>query len=102
MQPPGRPCWYTQVRLNFISTIILQITPTLFKGMFYYVLGNLRPELRSTQRAIQLIACVECPVLEKYGFEKVLAPFIKDVNTLSNVRVVECIYRPSKVLFWLL
>lgn len=57
-----------------------------FEGMFYYVLGNLRPELRSTHCAIQLIACVECPVLEKYGFEKVLAPFIKDVNTLCNVR----------------
>ena len=54
-------------------------------GMFYYVLGNLRPELRSTHRAIQLIACVECPDLDKYGFEKVLDPFIKDVNTLSTV-----------------
>ena len=54
--------------------------------MFYYTLGNLRPELRSTQRSIQLIACVETPTLTKYGFSEVLAPFIKDVNTLCNVR----------------
>ena len=65
-----------------------------YVGMFYYVLGNMRPALRSTHRAIQLVACVECPVLEKYGFEMVLEPFIKDVNTLSSVRTytnVACI-----------
>lgn len=56
-----------------------------YTGMFYYVLGNLQPELRSTHRAIQLIACVECPDLKKYGFEMVLKPFIRDVNTLCNV-----------------
>ncbi len=57
-----------------------------FVGMFYYVLGNIRPELRSTTRTIQLIACVESPILSKYGFTKVLEPFVKDVNTLSLVR----------------
>ena len=56
-------------------------------GMFYYMLGNLRPELRSTQRSIQLLACVTSQNLEKYGFEAVLKPFIKDVNSLANVRV---------------
>lgn len=59
--------------------------PVLIIGMFYYVLGNIQPALRSTQRAIQLVACIESPILVKYGFEKVLAPFIKDVNTLSEV-----------------
>ena len=55
-------------------------------GLFYYVLGNIRPELRSTLKAIQLIACVTCNNLNKYGFEKILNPFIEDVNTLSEVR----------------
>ena len=54
-------------------------------GMFYYVLGNIRPQLQSTCRIVQLIACVECPTLGKYGFEKVLEPFIEDVNTLCDV-----------------
>lgn len=58
---------------------------SFLEGLFYYVLGNLRPELRSTHRVIQLIACVECPVLNKYGFERILAPFIRDVNELGQV-----------------
>lgn len=59
-------------------------------GMFYYVLGNIRPELRSTLRAIQLIAYVTCRNLNKYGFEKILNPFIEDVNTLSEVTSQKC------------
>ena len=63
-----------------------QLLIELFKGMFYYTLGNIRPELRSTQRSIQLILCVSCPILQKYGFERILQPFIEDVNTLSRVK----------------
>ena len=55
--------------------------------MFYYTLGNLRPELRSTHRAVQLIACVTSVNLEKYGFGAVLEPFIKDVNDLCRVSI---------------
>ena len=53
--------------------------------MYYYTLGNLRSELRSTQRSIQLIACVTSQLLVKYGFEAVLKPFIDDVNVLATV-----------------
>ena len=58
---------------------------THISGVFYYVLGNIRPELRSTQRAIQLIACVRSELIVKYGFQPVLAPFIEDVKTLAEV-----------------
>ncbi len=61
-----------------------------FIGMFYYILGNIRPELRSTHRVFQLIACVESPVLSEYGFKNVLHPFIEDVNVLCNVRMLTC------------
>ena len=54
-------------------------------GIFYFTLGNLRPSLRSTQRSIQLIACVTSRMLVKYGFESVLKPFIDDVNVLETV-----------------
>ena len=54
-------------------------------AIFYYVLGNLRPKLRSTLRCIQLIAAVTYPNLQEYGFEKVLQPFIADANKLSHV-----------------
>lgn len=55
--------------------------------MFYYTIGNIRPELRSTQRMTQLIACVTTPNIEKYGFEAVLRPFIDDVNILAKVYI---------------
>ena len=54
-------------------------------GLFYYTIGNLRPELRSTHRAIQLVACVTSPCLKRYGFESILKPFIEDVKTLNQV-----------------
>ncbi len=54
-------------------------------ALFYYVLGNLHPRLRSTLRSIQMIAVVTSSNLAKYGFEKVLQPFIRDANILSKV-----------------
>ena len=53
-------------------------------GLFYYIIANLRPELRSTYRCIQLISIVMSPVLIKYGFDEVLKPFVRDVNNLGN------------------
>ena len=57
----------------------------LYAGLFYYIIANLRPELRSTQRCIQLISVVTSPVLNKYGFGEILKPFVKDVNKLCTV-----------------
>ena len=56
--------------------------------MFYFTLGNLKPELQSSQRAIQLIACVTSQNLTRYGFSAILGPFIEDVNTLCEVNDV--------------
>lgn len=53
------------------------------------MLGNVEPKLRSILRSIQLIACVTIPNLQKYGYEMVLKPFIKDANMLSKVTEVE-------------
>ena len=49
------------------------------------MLGNIRPELQSSHRVIQLVACVTTPNVMKYGYDAVLSPFIKDVNKLANV-----------------
>ena len=56
--------------------------------LFYYVIGNIHPKLRSSLRAIQLIACVTYPNLRKYGFQKILQPFIDDVNVLAEVSII--------------
>lgn len=54
-------------------------------GVFYYLIGNIEPKLRSSLRCIQLIACVTTVNLEKYGYDMVLKPFIEDANKLSKV-----------------
>ena len=56
----------------------------------FYIHWELRPELRSTQRSVQLIACVSSPVLVKHGFEAILKAFIEDVNILSRVGIAVC------------
>ena len=73
--------------MNFVlpDQFLARLNPYFFVGMFYYILGNIRPELRSIHRAVQLIACVESPVISQYGFEEILNPFIKDVNKLCTV-----------------
>lgn len=57
----------------------------IIAGLFYYVLGNLHPKLRSSLKTIQLIACVTNKNIKKYGFEKILEPFIDEVNRLIEV-----------------
>ena len=57
----------------------------IFAAVFYYLFGNIEPKIGSPLRSIQLIACVTTPILEKYGYDLVLKPFIQDVNILSKV-----------------
>ena len=59
------------------------------------MIGNLRPELRATQRAIQLIACVKSDYIKEYGFEPVLKPFIDDVNILAEVIYTDIIFQKN-------
>lgn len=53
-------------------------------AVFYYMIGNIEPKLRSSLKSIQLVACVTTPLLQMYGYEMVLKPFIHDVNLLSE------------------
>ena len=62
----------------------------MFTAVFYYVLGNITPVLRSSLKCIQLILCITTPLLQKYGYDEVLRPFIRDVNRLSEVLYAQC------------
>lgn len=57
--------------------------------MFYYLLGNLSPYLRSQLRSIQLLAAVKAPIIEKYGVDVVLEPFMRDLKVLEEVGIFE-------------
>ena len=51
-----------------------------------YTLGNIHHRHRSQLKALQVFAIVETPVLNRYGFRKVLQQFVADINELSKVR----------------
>lgn len=54
-------------------------------SVFYWTLGNIYPEFRSSKNAIQLYAILKTEYLRKPGaLEKVLEPFMKDIITLEN------------------
>ena len=52
-------------------------------GMFYYCLCNIDPSLRSRLQSIMLLAAVEISVMEKYGIDKVLEPFVEEMKQLE-------------------
>lgn len=63
--------------ISYVSNNLLSIVHNIYLlGLFYYFLGNIKPQLRSVLRCTQLVACVTTTNLEKYGFDKVLQPFI--------------------------
>ena len=59
----------------------------LFKlsGLFYYLLGNLSPYLRSQLRSIQLLAVTKATVVVKYGVNCILESFMGDLKELETV-----------------
>lgn len=57
-------------------------------GIFYYIIGNLRPHLRSTYHAINLLAVGKSQHIEKYGVNAVLKPFMRDLLELEEVYIM--------------
>lgn len=53
--------------------------------MFYFMLGNLSPCLRSQLKSIQLLAVAKASVAEKYGVKTLLEPFMQDLKILEEV-----------------
>jgi hypothetical protein len=55
-----------------------------YSGVFYYLLGNLRPKFRSQLRNIQLAAIVKCKYIKQYSMDAILKPIIDDLEKLVN------------------
>ena len=56
-------------------------------GLFYYMLGNIEPQYRSSLRCINLLAVTTSVMIEKYGLDEIMKPFIQDLNHLSSAGV---------------
>ena len=61
------------------------LTIRYITGFFYYVLGNLSPKLRSSLKAIQLLAVAKCSVISKYGSNSILQSFMEDIRVLETI-----------------
>ena len=55
------------------------------KGLFYYTLGNIHPELRSALLAIQLLTVVKYDYVKTYGIDRIMKPIIDGVSEPENV-----------------
>lgn len=55
-----------------------------FTGFFYFSLGNMEPKYRSRVASIQLLAIVKKSVLDNYGMDAVLKPFVDDIKKLVS------------------
>lgn len=56
------------------------------------MIGNIEPRLRSGLHTIQLLAVTRTEHIYKYGINKILKPFIEDINRLETVNVLGKIY----------
>lgn len=54
-------------------------------SMFYWTLGNIYPELRSSQNAFQLYGITKIDYLKKPdALQKILEPFVLDIKKLES------------------
>lgn len=54
-------------------------------GAFYYILGNVRPQLRSKIKNIQLLLLAKYSTVVEFGIDKMLEPIVEDVKKLESV-----------------
>ena len=55
------------------------------------MLGNLSPNFRSRVSSIQLVALAKSSIINTHGMDKILAPFIRDMEKLESVRLcIKC------------
>ena len=81
-----------------MALLIMKTTSAL--AMFYYTLGNISPKFRSTTKMIQLVAVTKYTVLEEYGFNEILQPFMVSIRSLESVwQKLGTHYRIDYILF---
>ena len=56
-------------------------------GIVFYTLGNIHPKFRPSLKAINLAICVRYPLIEEYGINKILEPFVHDLSVLHTTGI---------------
>lgn len=74
-------------------------------GVVFYTLGNIHPKFRSSLRAINLALVATVPIIEKYGINQFLQPFLSDLEVLQtscvkvSIRGVEHTFKGALLAF---
>ena len=53
--------------------------------MFYYTITNIDPILRSRLHTIMLLAVANSQVIDTYGIDEILRPFVEEMKELESV-----------------
>ena len=53
-------------------------------GIVFFTISNIKPSSRSKLKMINLAIAATVPVIEKYGLDVVLQPFVRDLNILAT------------------
>ena len=93
-----RPKFVTQLDIVEINiNLVLGIVKchvysfTIFVGCFYFTLGNMSPQLRSSVKAIQLVALAKTSHISQYGISPVLQCITDDILQLEKVNMSGCL-----------
>lgn len=76
----------------------------MIAGLFYFALENLDPKFRSTLDSICLLAIVKFSVIQTYGVDVILEPFVEAVQKLEvaihiSKRITICTIRMYVLLY---
>ena len=88
MQPLGLKSKASQAWYVHVHSFIVCTFADFSIGLFYYLLGNLSPYLRSQLRSIKLLAVAKATVIVKYGINVILESFMKDLKELERVMLI--------------
>ena len=53
-------------------------------GCLMFSLGNIHPRFRSSLKSMYLVAVATTSVIDKYGIDRILQPFVRDINKLTE------------------
>lgn len=65
--------------------LLCMILLSPYIGAFYYILGNVRPQLRSKISNIQLLLLAKYDSVVEFGIDRMLEPTVEDIRKLESV-----------------
>ena len=67
--------------IGILSNQIMQL------GLFYYLLGNISPQFRSSFKIIQLVSVVCHSLIVEYCVDKILEEFMETIKEVESVGI---------------